>query len=108
MLTTFFREEHEIFRKTLRDYVAKELAPYVDEWEKAELFPREVFKRCGELGFFGAHYPEDVGGAGGDWWYAAAWGEALIHARCAGLAMGLMVQSDMATPIIAELGTREQ
>ena len=49
-----------------------------------------------------------MGGAGGDWWYAAAWGEALVKSRCAGLAMALMVQSDMATPIIGELGTREQ
>jgi len=108
MLTTFFREEHEVFRKSLREFVAKELAPHADEWEKAELFPREVFKRCGELGFLGAHYPEDVGGAGGDYWYAAVWAEELVRSNCAGLNMGLMVQSDMATPIIAELGTREQ
>lgn len=43
MLTTFFREEHEIFRKTLRDWVQQELAPHADAWEKAELFPREIF-----------------------------------------------------------------
>ena len=105
---TFFREEHEMFRKSVQDYLEKEVVPHVDEWERAESFPREVFQRCGELGFLGAHYPEDVGGSGGDWWYAAAWGEALVRSRCAGLAMSLMVQSDMATPIIGELGTREQ
>src|SRR5688572_4861706 len=70
MLMTFFREEHEIFRKTLRDFVAKEMAPYANEWEAKKEFPRSIFKRCGELGFLGAHYPTDVGGAGGDWWYA--------------------------------------
>jgi citronellyl-CoA dehydrogenase len=108
MLMTYFREEHEIFRKTVHDYLEKEVVPHVEQWEKDELFPREVFRRCGELGFLGAHYPEDVGGHGGDWWYGAAWGEALVRGRCAGLAMALMVQSDMATPIIGELGTREQ
>ena len=108
MLMTFFREEHEIFRKSLREFIAKELAPHADEWEKAESFPREVFKRCGELGFFGSHYPEDVGGSGGDYWYSAVWGEELIHSGSAGMNMSLMVQSDMATPIIGELGTREQ
>jgi citronellyl-CoA dehydrogenase len=108
MLMTFFREEHEMFRKSVEQWLAKEVAPHVEEWERAELFPREVFKRAGELGFLGAHYPEDVGGAGGDWWYGAAWGEALVKGRCAGLAMALMVQTDMATPIIGELGTREQ
>ena len=108
MLMTFFGEEHEIFRKSVHTFLEQEVVPYVDEWERAELFPREIYKRCGELGFLGAHYPEDVGGSGGDWWYAAAWGEALVRGRCAGMAMALMVQSDMATPIIGELGTREQ
>ena len=91
MLTTFFREEHEIFRKTLRDWVAKELAPYVNEWEKAELFPREIFKKAGEMGFLGASYPEDVGGSAGDWWYTAVWGEELVRSGCAGVNMALAV-----------------
>jgi len=108
MLQTFFREEHEIFRRTLRDFVAKELAPHTDEWERAESFPREVFKRCGELGFLGAHYPEAIGGAGGDYWYSVAWGEELCRSGSAGLNMALMVQSDMATPIIDAIGTDEQ
>src|SRR6059058_3009723 len=93
MLTTFFREEHET---------------HVREWEKAELFPREVFKKAGEMGFLGASYPEDVGGAGGDWWYTAVWGEELVRSGCAGVNMALAVQSTMATPIINEIGTREQ
>jgi citronellyl-CoA dehydrogenase len=108
MLMTFFREEHEIFRNSVHQFLEQEVVPHVDEWERNELFPREIYKRCGELGFLGAHYPEDVGGHGGDWWYAAAWGEALVRGRCAGMAMALMVQTDMATPIIGELGTREQ
>ena len=60
-----FREEHKQFRKTVRKFAEKELVPYVEEWEKAEIFPNEVFKRAGELGVFGAHYPEEVGGGGG-------------------------------------------
>src|SRR5436309_1124064 len=79
----------EIFRKSLRDFVAKELAPHVDEWEKAELFPREVFKRCGELGFLGPHYPEELGGGGGDYWYSVVWGEELVRSGCAGMNMSL-------------------
>ncbi len=108
MLMTFFREEHEIFRKSLRDFITKELTPHADEWEHNKEFPRSMFKRCGELGFLGAHYPTDVGGAGGDWWYAAVWGEELVRSNCGGVNMALAVQSDMATPIINELGTREQ
>src|SRR5262249_41291856 len=108
MLMTFFKEEHEIFRKTFREFVEKELAPHVDEWEKAELFPREVFTRMAKLGFLGVSYPEELGGGGGDYWMTVAGAEELTRSRCAGLNMALMVQTDMATPIIGTLGTKEQ
>src|SRR5262245_58509919 len=108
MPQTFFTEEHEIFRKTLREFVARELHPHASAWEAAEEFPREVFKKCGELGFLGASYPEAVGGGGGDWWYTAVWAEELVRSNSAGVNMALMVQSTMATPIVGELGTDEQ
>ena len=103
-----FREEHEQFRKTVRTFAQKELAPFVDEWEKSECFPNEVFKRAGELGLFSAHYKEEHGGIGGDYWFSVAKGEELPHCRSAGVTMGLLVQSDMATPVIADLGSKEQ
>jgi len=107
-MPSHFREEHEHFRKTVRQFAQKELAPYAEEWEKAENFPNEVFKRAGELGIFGAHYPEEAGGAGGDYWFSVAKSEELTHCRMSGVVMGLLVQSDMATPVIGDLGTKEQ
>lgn len=107
-MPTPFREEHEAFRQTVRKFAEKELAPYADEWEKAEIFPNEVFKRAGELGIFGAHYPEEVGGAGGDYWFSVAKSEELPRSLMAGVTMGLLVQADMATPVINDLGTKEQ
>jgi citronellyl-CoA dehydrogenase len=62
----------------------------------------------GDLGYFGVHYPEEVGGGGGDYWYTVALGEELVRSHSAGLNMSFMVQTDMATPIINELGTPEQ
>ncbi len=103
-----YKEEHQHFRNTVRQFAQKELAPFVDEWEKAELFPNEVFKRAGELGIFGAHYPEEVGGSGGDYWFSVAKSEELPRCLMAGVTMGLLVQSDMATPVIADLGSKEQ
>jgi len=103
-----FTEEHEQFRKTVRAFAEKELAPHAEEWEEAELFPNWVFKRAGELGILGAHYPEEHGGSGGDYWFSVAKAEELPHCRAAGVSMGLLVQSDMATPVISDLGTREQ
>ncbi len=107
-MSTPFREEHDHFRNTVRNFAQKELAPFADEWEKAEIFPNEVFKRAGELGIFGAHYPEEHGGAGGDYWFSVAKAEELPRGGTAGVSMGLLVQSDMATPVISDLGTKEQ
>ena len=109
MSSTFqpFKEEHQIFRQQVRTFVENELAPKVDEWEKEKLFPNSVFKRAGELGILGAHYPEDVGGGGGDFWMSVVKSEELARCGSAGVTMGLLVQADMATPVINDLGSRE-
>jgi citronellyl-CoA dehydrogenase len=103
-----FSEEHQHFRSAVRRFCEHELAPNAVEWERDELFPNWVFKRAGELGILGAHYPEEVGGAGGDYWFSVAKSEELPRCRMAGVSMGLLVQSDMATPVINDLGTTEQ
>ncbi len=103
-----FTEEHQQFRRTVRQFCEKELAPHVAEWENDELFPNWVFRRAGELGILGAHYPAAVGGAGGDYWFSVAKSEELPRCLMAGVTMGLLVQSDMATPVINDLGTKEQ
>lgn len=103
-----FTEEHELFRKQVATFADKELAPNVDQWEEDELFPNWVFKKAGELGIIGAHYPEDVGGSGGDYWFSVVKSEELTRCGAAGVTMGLLVQSDMATPCINDLGTKEQ
>ncbi len=103
-----YTEEHELFRKQVRQFAEKELLPHAEEWERDELFPNEVFKKAGQLGILGAHYPEDVGGGGGDYWFSIAKAEELVRCGSAGVTMGLLVQSDMATPCINELGTPEQ
>jgi citronellyl-CoA dehydrogenase len=107
-MPTPFSEDHQHFRKTVRQFCEKELAPHAEEWERDELFPNWVFERAGQLGIFGAHYPEDVGGAGGDYWFSVAKAEELPRCLMSGVGMGLLVQSDMATPVINDLGTREQ
>ncbi len=103
-----FTDEHDMFRKAVRDFCEKELAPNAEEWEEQRLFPREVFKEMGKLGFLGCRYPEEVGGSGGDIWYTAVFAEELPRSQMAGLAMSILVQSDMATPIINEVGSDEQ
>ena len=64
-----FGEEHEIFRKSVRRFVEKEVIPFTDEWEENGEIPRSIWERLGELGFLGIEYPEKYGGAGGDFIY---------------------------------------
>ena len=52
-----FSDEQRIFRKTIRDFAEKEVAPLVDDAEKNEKFPRELLPKLGELGYLGVVYP---------------------------------------------------
>jgi alkylation response protein AidB-like acyl-CoA dehydrogenase len=58
--------EHQLLRSTIRDFMEKEVAPVVEEHEKAHSFPVEVVRRLGEMGWLGIPIPEDEGGAGMD------------------------------------------
>jgi len=103
-----FTPEHEAFRQTVRQFVEKELAPHALEWDRAGIFPREIFNKCGELGFLGINHDPKYGGSGLDYWYVTVWSEELVRSRNAGVNMALLVQGQMATPIINEIGTEEQ
>ncbi len=103
----YFTEEHEMFRKTVRDFVQKELAPHAEEWDKAEEFPREVFRRMGELGLLGIRYPEEYGGSGLDYFYSVVFAEELALCGLAGLVMSVLVQSDMGTGPLHLIGSDE-
>lgn len=99
-----FTADHQALRKTVRDWCQRELAPHAAEWEAARLFPREVFHRAAELGLLGIRMPEKWGGQGLDWWFTVCYAEEMVHSSLAGLTMALLVQSDMATPVIHEIG----
>ncbi len=101
-----FTPEHLEFRKTVRRF-ADTLAPHAEAWDEEGIFPREVFKQAGDLGLLGIRFGEKWGGLGLDWWWTVCYAEELVHSNNAGVNMALMVQSDMATPIIDELGSDE-
>ncbi|MFN7131199.1 MAG: acyl-CoA dehydrogenase family protein [Myxococcales bacterium] len=103
-----FTEEHEAFRLSVRKFIESELAPHAREWDEAGIFPREVFKKLGDLGFLGMRHDPRYGGSGLDYWYVVAFAEELVRARNAGVGMAILVQCEMATPIINEIGTDEQ
>jgi alkylation response protein AidB-like acyl-CoA dehydrogenase len=104
-----FGEEHEELRETVSRFVAKEIAPNVAEWEEAREFPRELYRRCAELGFLGLKFPEAYGGQGGTHLHDAIWVEELARSGgSGGVAAGLNAHASIALPPIFSFGTREQ
>src|SRR4051812_4062745 len=101
-----FTDEHQQLRKTVRDFVEREINPHADEREKAGAFPaHELFGKAGKLGLLGVAKPEAFGGMGLDYSYQAVVGEELGTCACGGVPMALGVQTDMATPALARWGT---
>jgi short-chain 2-methylacyl-CoA dehydrogenase len=61
-----FNEEHEAFRKVVRDFADAEIAPYAEEWDRTHQFPVSTARKMGELGLFGLPFSEEYGGSGAD------------------------------------------
>ncbi len=100
--------EHEELKRSALKFVEDEINPYVDEWEKNEIFPaHELFKKLGDQGFLGVTKPEKYGGSGLDYSYGAVLNEALAHIKCGGVPMAIGVQTDMSTPALARFGSEE-
>lgn len=103
-----FTQEHEELRRTVKNFVEKEINPHVDEWEKDGRFPmRELFKKAGDLGLLGISKPEKFGGMGLDYSYSIVAAEEFGTAHCGGVPLAIGVQTDMCTPALARFGSDE-
>src|SRR5436190_10080769 len=59
-------EDHELFRKVVREFAEAEVAPHIADWDRDHHFPVELIGKMGDLGLFGLIAPEQYGGSGGD------------------------------------------
>ena len=103
-----FSAEHDELRAVVRRFVDNEVRPNVDEWEAAGRFPDALFRRCGELGFLGLHYPARFGGSDGDLASGLVFVEELARCGAGAIPMAISVQTDMATPALAHFGNDDQ
>jgi len=103
----YFGREHNMLRKALREFVKKEIAPHVEEWDEAGEFPRELYKKIADLGFLGVGMPEEVGGSGGDVFMGLVIAEELMRSGSAGF-VASMGSYGIALPPIVMHGTPEQ
>lgn len=106
MLTTqsnplYYSPEHEQFRKTVREFVTREIIPSINEWDEAEEFPRRLYQQAGEIGLLGIGYPEEYGGTPADGFYSIIVSEELGRAGSGGLMASLLSHSIAAPPILA-------
>jgi acyl-CoA dehydrogenase len=104
-----FTSEHDELRSAVRSWVAGELAPHADEWERERDFPyTEVFANAGALGLFGAKYPEAEGGSGPDLVSDAVITEELARCGSGGVAAALGAHKDLGPYYVFRFGTERQ
>ncbi len=102
-----FEPEHEAFRRTVRSFIAAEVTPHHDQWEKDGVVDRSVWTKAGELGLLCFDVDEQYGGAGvKDFRYNLVMAEELTRAGVNG--PGFLVHTDIIVPYISSLGTEEQ
>lgn len=108
-MTTFppFTEQHELFRQSVRSFTEREIKPYAEKWDAEGFFPTELFRRAGEVGYFGLRYDPRYGGSGLDYWYVGILIEELMRGRNTGAVVGLLIQCELATNVIHEYGSEE-
>jgi len=107
--SSIYDEEHELFRESFRSFAEAELAPHVDEWERAGIMDRFAYVKAGKHGFIGMSVPEEYGGGGvADFRFNAVLNEECARAGLGGGSMGMMLHNDITTPYFLEYCTPEQ
>lgn len=106
MERNIYNEEHKLFAQSVRDLIAKEIAPYNAKWEKDQMVSRESWLAFGEAGFLCLAVEEQYGGLGiKDFRYNAIITEELARAGLAGPAVGYPLHSDIVAPYLDHYGT---
>ena len=100
-------QEHEVFRKVVREFAEAEIGPHAARWDREHHFPLDVVKRMGELGLFGVPFPDEHGGGGGDFTSLCV---AIEEVGRVDQAMGITLEAGVGLGInpIATFGSEEQ
>ena len=96
MNSIYFTEEHESFRKSLQDFLQKEVVPHIEKWEKTGTIERFIWKKMGDMGFFGIAYPEAYGGLNLDLFYTVVFLEELQKVKSGGFAAAMWAHAYLA------------
>lgn len=102
----YLKDEHDIFRKSLRKFLEKEAYPFYDQWEEERMIPRSFWTKMGEQGYLCPDLPESYGGYEVDWGYSVVINEELERVGSGLVGVGL--HNDIVVPYIHSFGTEEQ
>jgi citronellyl-CoA dehydrogenase len=101
-----FTEEHQAFRRLVREFVENEINPHVETWEREGMLPlSQLFQHMAKLGFLGLEYDPEYGGQGADHLFTVVLAEEFGRADHGSIGMALGVQVSMATPSLHEFGS---
>ncbi|MBA3250376.1 MAG: acyl-CoA dehydrogenase family protein [Geodermatophilaceae bacterium] len=107
MELSLYESAHEDFRDMVRDFVAKEVTPHHEQWEREGVVDRGVWLAAGKQGLLGMDLPEQYGGGGvRDFRYNAVVAEELLRAGATG--PGFFLHNDIVAPYLRDLATDEQ
>jgi acyl-CoA dehydrogenase len=104
----YFTEEHNQFRQSLRDFLQKDVVPFVDEWEKVGNPPRDIWKKFGDMGYFGLRFPEKYGGLSLDFFYDVILLEELAKINSAGTSAAIGAHTYLSLAHLNNEGSEEQ
>jgi len=104
--SAYFREEHELLRAQIRRFVDQEIKPRALQWEQDGMVPRDVLRRMGELGFLGIRYPAQYGGSDMDTLATVVLAEELGRSTFSGVAITVLVHTDMASVHLYNAGSQ--
>lgn len=96
MNSVYFSEEHQLFRASFRDFLQKEVVPHIELWEKSGTIDRFIWKKMGEMGFFGINYPTQYGGLNLDLFYTVIFLEELQKIKSSGFAAAMWAHAYLA------------
>ena len=104
MNNMYFTEEHEAFRESFRDFLQKEVTPHIDKWEKTGTIERFIWKKFGEMGYFGLNSPEEFGGMNLDIFYTVIFLEELQKINSGGFAAAMWAHAYLAMTHVTKEG----
>ncbi|HLV13735.1 MAG TPA: acyl-CoA dehydrogenase family protein [Xanthomarina sp.] len=107
MNSMYFTEEHQMFRESLKDFLQKEVVPHIEKWEKTGTVERFIWKKFGDMGFFGLAYPEEYGGMNLDLFYTVIFLEELQKINSGGFAANMWAHAYLAMTHVNKEGSHE-